>query len=61
MNPYHDKMKPGKGPMCSPGVKSEKMPMKTAAWAGLPGKTQPRSRDKKNTPKVRQSVRIEGL
>lgn len=34
--------KANKGPGCS--ILSEPMPMKTANWPGLPGKSQPRSR-----------------
>ncbi len=34
---------------------------KTAAWPGLPGKTQPGTRDKSGTKKIPQSPKQEGI
>ena len=60
-NSFNAKIKPGKG--AEPGAKAGSVPdmkMKTAAWQGVPGKTQPRSRAG-GTRKLRQSPKEEGI
>jgi hypothetical protein len=61
-NKNHHKGWPSKGAATGPkpgphGKVNEKSPN----WAGIPGKTQPRSRDKGGDPKVRQAVKSEGI
>jgi hypothetical protein len=66
-NPYHGALpsdradKSGSPPQAKPGHKPDATPEKTAAWAGLPGKTQPRTRDKAGTRKCKQSAKSEGI
>ena len=60
-NDRHNSVSNGPPPAAKPGIKAEKMNERTAAWGGLPGKSQPRTRDKAGTTKVRQSPKIEGL
>ena len=66
-NPRHGALPSDRGgnsgspPKAKPGHKPDSMPMKTAAWPGLPGKTQPRTRDKAGTPKGNVSAKSEGV
>lgn len=50
----------GMPPKAKPGHRPESMPERTAAWPGLPGKSQPRERSG-GTKKCRQSAKQEGL
>lgn len=43
------------------GPRKTTEPMKTAAWPGVPGPTQPGRRDRRGTKKLPQSPREEGL
>lgn len=60
-NPFHAKPPKGRPPTAAKGHRPDATPEKTAAWPGLPGRAQPRTRDKAGTPKVRQSPKQEGL
>jgi hypothetical protein len=66
-NPRHGNLPSDRGknsgspPRARPGHRPDATPEKTAAWPGLPGKTQPGTRDKAGTPKCKQSPRSEGL
>jgi hypothetical protein len=66
-NPYHGALpsdrgdKSGAPPKAKPGHKPDSTPMKTANWGGLPGGTQPRTRDKAGTRKVNASPKSEGI
>lgn len=53
--------KSGKPPALKRGVKADALREGTAAWPGVPGKTQPRTRDKAGTRKGRQSARSTGI
>lgn len=66
-NPYHTALstdlgsKSGSPPEVKPGHKPGMKPESTAAWPGVPGKTQPRTRDKAGTPKCKVTAKSEGL
>lgn len=67
-NPFHGNMPKkdtgatgSKPPSVKPGHRPDATPEGTADWPGVPGKTQPRSRDKTNTPKVKQFAKSEGI
>lgn len=53
--------KDGAGPKAMRGGKPDATPMRTANWPGLPGKAQPRRRDKSGTRVVHTSPKKEGL
>ena len=61
-NKFNSKFGSSKGHPTGPGS-SNKTPGtdKTAAWPGVPGKTQSKPRDKAGTRKARQSARQEGV
>ena len=61
-NKFHSKFGSGPGHPTGPGS-SNKTPGKdkTAAWGGLPGKTQGKTRDKSGTKKLRQGAKEEGI
>lgn len=61
-NKRHNPM-PSKGghPTGQGGGKIPPIVEKTAAWQGLPGKTQPRTRCSAGTKKVKQSMKSEGV
>ena len=42
-------------------VAGSDMPMKTAAWPGLPGSKHPGTRDRSGTKKITQGAKQEGL
>lgn len=53
-----------KGGAPTPGKRGglrDDAPIQTAAWPGVPGRTQPRGRDKAGTPKVKTRMRSEGV
>lgn len=59
--PSPDNPKAGKGPPTGHrGPTKSDLPMKTANWAGLPGKSQSRNRSK-GTKKLRQSPKELGI
>ncbi|KPK67112.1 hypothetical protein AMJ82_11205 [candidate division TA06 bacterium SM23_40] len=60
-NRFHNKMPKRKGaPTGKPEGRIPKIVEKTAAWPGVPGKTQPRDRSA-GVKKVKQSMRSEGI
>lgn len=56
-----DRTDKGMPPKMKPGHRPDATPMKTANWAGLPGKTQPGTRDKSGTKKLHQGPKEEGI
>lgn len=57
-DPMNDR---GKPPKMAPGHRPDATPERTASWPGLPGNTQPKSRDRAGTRKVKRAAKSEGL